>query len=110
MVNDVLNCHTFALFLAEAVLNDKFKKRLAVHTESFERPVHTAGAFPRPPPGQQLLRNQLMVAVLVSTLPGISLNGGTSGIFLVVGPIDLVLVGIKMCSAGWNLQVSALLQ
>lgn len=76
VVNDVLRRQALALGRREAVLNDKSKKRLAVHAKGLECPMHAARAFPLPPRGQQFWRNQLMTAALVGTFAGLSLNGG----------------------------------
>jgi len=94
MVNDVLSLHAFRQPWAE----------------SLEGAVHTARGFTLPPRRQQLLRDQLMVAALIGTLTGPSLDGGTSGIFLRVRLTSPAFGSIEMFSTAWDSKLAALLE
>ena len=51
-----------------------------------------------------------MVAALIGTLTGVSLDRGTSGIFRGAGFVNLTFISIEMFATAWHLQPSARLQ
>jgi hypothetical protein len=51
-----------------------------------------------------------MVAALVVTLAGLSLDGGCSGIFPGVGFVNLTSISIEMFATAWHLQPSPRLE
>jgi hypothetical protein len=106
----VLSSHAFSQRWAQAVLDDKLNKRRAVYVEGLEHAVHAACFFALSPRRQQLSRNQLMVAALIGTLTGLSLDRGTSSIFPGASFVNLTFISIEMFATAWHLQASARLE